>query len=220
MLIWLPSSCTKTCEYWLDANKTSMTRPTSSPRSGRLSRLLRPDHPRPSQRDGAGEQAVRPADRRRRREHREADDVQRPKSGSTLIREATGHLENVEIRTFTGLAVTFVKQCGARIMVRGVRPDHRHRRRVDDDDGQPPPGPRRGNALHDRRRRVGPRLQFADQADRLGGRRRRAFPLPAAERGAGRCERGWNGTRRSNLRCGDRGETVSRPEMCREVSWP
>jgi pantetheine-phosphate adenylyltransferase len=39
-----------------------------------------------------------------------------------LIREATGHLENVEIRTFTRLAVTFVKQCGARIMVRGVRP--------------------------------------------------------------------------------------------------
>ena len=39
-----------------------------------------------------------------------------------LIGEATAHLENVEIRTFTGLAVTFVKQCGARIMVRGVRP--------------------------------------------------------------------------------------------------
>ena len=39
-----------------------------------------------------------------------------------LIHEATAHLENVEIRTFTGLAVTFVKQCGARIMVRGVRP--------------------------------------------------------------------------------------------------
>jgi pantetheine-phosphate adenylyltransferase len=39
-----------------------------------------------------------------------------------LIREATGHLDNVEIRTFSALAVTFVKQCGARIMVRGVRP--------------------------------------------------------------------------------------------------
>jgi pantetheine-phosphate adenylyltransferase len=39
-----------------------------------------------------------------------------------LIREATAHLENVEIRTFTRLAVSFVKQCGARIMVRGVRP--------------------------------------------------------------------------------------------------
>jgi pantetheine-phosphate adenylyltransferase len=39
-----------------------------------------------------------------------------------LIREATVHLENVEIRTFNRLAVTFVKQCGARIMVRGVRP--------------------------------------------------------------------------------------------------
>jgi pantetheine-phosphate adenylyltransferase len=39
-----------------------------------------------------------------------------------LIHEATSHLENIDIRTFTGLAVTFVKQCGARIMVRGVRP--------------------------------------------------------------------------------------------------
>jgi pantetheine-phosphate adenylyltransferase len=39
-----------------------------------------------------------------------------------LVREATAHLTNVEIRTFSGLAVSFVKQCGARIMVRGVRP--------------------------------------------------------------------------------------------------
>jgi pantetheine-phosphate adenylyltransferase len=39
-----------------------------------------------------------------------------------MIREATVQLENIEIRTFSGLAVTFVKQCGARIMVRGVRP--------------------------------------------------------------------------------------------------
>jgi pantetheine-phosphate adenylyltransferase len=39
-----------------------------------------------------------------------------------LIRGATGHLKNLEIRTFSGLAVEFVKSCGARIMVRGVRP--------------------------------------------------------------------------------------------------
>jgi pantetheine-phosphate adenylyltransferase len=39
-----------------------------------------------------------------------------------LMRDATAHLENVEIRTFNGLAVAFVKQCGARIMIRGVRP--------------------------------------------------------------------------------------------------
>ncbi len=39
-----------------------------------------------------------------------------------LIYDATSHLPNVEIRTFTGLAVTFVKQCGATVMVRGVRP--------------------------------------------------------------------------------------------------
>ena len=39
-----------------------------------------------------------------------------------LIRQATEHLSNVEIRTFSGLAVEFVKECGARVMVRGVRP--------------------------------------------------------------------------------------------------
>ncbi|MGA2254459.1 MAG: pantetheine-phosphate adenylyltransferase [Thermoguttaceae bacterium] len=39
-----------------------------------------------------------------------------------LIREATSHLTNIEIRTFQGLAVDFVRQEGARVMVRGVRP--------------------------------------------------------------------------------------------------
>jgi pantetheine-phosphate adenylyltransferase len=40
----------------------------------------------------------------------------------SLIHEATKHVKNIEIRTFHGLAVEFVKECGARIMVRGVRP--------------------------------------------------------------------------------------------------
>ncbi|MEI8375396.1 MAG: pantetheine-phosphate adenylyltransferase [Planctomycetota bacterium] len=39
-----------------------------------------------------------------------------------LIREATSHLANIEIHTFHGLAVDFVRQEGARVMVRGVRP--------------------------------------------------------------------------------------------------
>jgi pantetheine-phosphate adenylyltransferase len=39
-----------------------------------------------------------------------------------LIGATTTHLENVEIRTFTGLAVEFVKRCGAKVMIRGVRP--------------------------------------------------------------------------------------------------
>ncbi len=38
-----------------------------------------------------------------------------------LVREATAHLSNVEIKTFDGLAVNFVRQCGARVMLRGVR---------------------------------------------------------------------------------------------------
>ena len=45
-----------------------------------------------------------------------------PAERRQMIHETTAHLENIEIRTFSGLAVAFVKQCGARIMVRGVRP--------------------------------------------------------------------------------------------------
>jgi pantetheine-phosphate adenylyltransferase len=39
-----------------------------------------------------------------------------------LIRAATSHLRNIEIQTFQGLAVDFVRKAGARVMVRGVRP--------------------------------------------------------------------------------------------------
>ena len=45
-----------------------------------------------------------------------------PEERQILIRESTAHLKNIEIRTFSGLAVEFVKTCGSRIMVRGVRP--------------------------------------------------------------------------------------------------
>jgi pantetheine-phosphate adenylyltransferase len=45
-----------------------------------------------------------------------------PEERTALIAGATRHLANVEIRTFTGLAVEFVRQCGAKVMVRGVRP--------------------------------------------------------------------------------------------------
>ncbi|HPZ83183.1 MAG TPA: pantetheine-phosphate adenylyltransferase [Thermogutta sp.] len=44
------------------------------------------------------------------------------KEREELIRLSTPHLTNLEIRTFRGLAVNFVKECGARIMIRGVRP--------------------------------------------------------------------------------------------------
>lgn len=39
-----------------------------------------------------------------------------------LVRKATEHIENVEVRTFSGLAVSFVRQCGAHVMIRGIRP--------------------------------------------------------------------------------------------------
>jgi pantetheine-phosphate adenylyltransferase len=45
-----------------------------------------------------------------------------PEERQELVTAATAHLENVEVRVFTGLAVTFVRECNARVMVRGVRP--------------------------------------------------------------------------------------------------
>jgi pantetheine-phosphate adenylyltransferase len=39
-----------------------------------------------------------------------------------LVRITTSHLTNVEVCTFSGLAVEFARKCGARVMVRGVRP--------------------------------------------------------------------------------------------------
>jgi pantetheine-phosphate adenylyltransferase len=38
-----------------------------------------------------------------------------------LVREATAHLANVKVKLFNGLAVRFVKECEARVIVRGVR---------------------------------------------------------------------------------------------------
>ena len=45
-----------------------------------------------------------------------------PDEREDLLKKATAHLKNVEVRSFAGLAVEFVRQCGARVMVRGVRP--------------------------------------------------------------------------------------------------
>ena len=39
-----------------------------------------------------------------------------------FVRRVCASLSNVQTRTFNGLAVEFVRQCGARTMIRGVRP--------------------------------------------------------------------------------------------------
>jgi pantetheine-phosphate adenylyltransferase len=39
-----------------------------------------------------------------------------------LVRRTTAGIKNVEVRKFSGLAVNFVRECGARVMIRGVRP--------------------------------------------------------------------------------------------------
>jgi pantetheine-phosphate adenylyltransferase len=40
---------------------------------------------------------------------------------SELIYRVTPHLNNVVVKPFTGLAVRFVRECGARVIIRGVR---------------------------------------------------------------------------------------------------
>ena len=45
-----------------------------------------------------------------------------PQERVQLVREVTQDIGNVDVRTFEGLAVSFVRECGARVMVRGIRP--------------------------------------------------------------------------------------------------
>lgn len=45
-----------------------------------------------------------------------------PEERCELIRDSIPELDNVEIQVFQGLAVKFVRDCGARVMIRGVRP--------------------------------------------------------------------------------------------------
>jgi pantetheine-phosphate adenylyltransferase len=39
-----------------------------------------------------------------------------------MIRRVTADTPNIEVRTFTGLAVEFVRECQAKVMIRGIRP--------------------------------------------------------------------------------------------------
>lgn len=45
-----------------------------------------------------------------------------PNERLELVKRVTQKIPNVEVRVFDGLAVEFVRRCGARIMIRGVRP--------------------------------------------------------------------------------------------------
>jgi len=45
-----------------------------------------------------------------------------PEERVELVRSVTGNIDNVRVELFPGLAVDFVREMGARIMVRGIRP--------------------------------------------------------------------------------------------------
>jgi pantetheine-phosphate adenylyltransferase len=44
-----------------------------------------------------------------------------PEERVELVRSSTRHLKNVEVQSFSGLAVDFCRQCEARVLLRGVR---------------------------------------------------------------------------------------------------
>ena len=44
-----------------------------------------------------------------------------PEERVDLVRRSIAHLQNVTVQAFSGLAVNFVRQCGARVLLRGVR---------------------------------------------------------------------------------------------------
>ena len=45
-----------------------------------------------------------------------------PNQRIDLVKVVTADISNVEVRSFEGLAVNFVRDCDARVMVRGIRP--------------------------------------------------------------------------------------------------
>jgi pantetheine-phosphate adenylyltransferase len=44
-----------------------------------------------------------------------------PEERVELVRRCVAQWDNVEVQAFSGLAVNFVRQCGARVLLRGVR---------------------------------------------------------------------------------------------------
>jgi pantetheine-phosphate adenylyltransferase len=44
-----------------------------------------------------------------------------PEERLELVKSTIAHLGNAEVRTFSGLAVTFCRECGSRVLLRGVR---------------------------------------------------------------------------------------------------
>ena len=52
----------------------------------------------------------------------EKEELFSPEERLDLVNRVTEKWDNVEVRVFRGLAVQFVRECGARVMLRGVRP--------------------------------------------------------------------------------------------------
>ena len=99
-----------------------------------------------------------------------------------LIERVTRKLGNVVVKKFDGLAVRFVRECSARVIIRGVRSLTGHGIRIHDDARQPQAGCGDRNRVSDGGRRVFSRVEFADQADYGAGERRRDRAIRADRR--------------------------------------
>ena len=44
-----------------------------------------------------------------------------PEERLGLVQSTIAHLQNVQVKSFSGLAVTFCRECGAQVLLRGVR---------------------------------------------------------------------------------------------------
>ena len=97
-----------------------------------------------------------------------------------LIRRVTDRLGNVVVKKFDGLAVRFVRECDARVIIRGVRSlsDMEAEFTMTLANRKLDAGHRDG--VSDGRRGVLARVELADQADHAAGERRGAGPLRAA----------------------------------------
>lgn len=52
----------------------------------------------------------------------EKEELFSPEERLELLQRVTSKWDNVEVCVFRGLAVQFVRECGARLMIRGIRP--------------------------------------------------------------------------------------------------
>ncbi len=94
-----------------------------------------------------------------------------PEERLNLMQDVFADHQNVEVKTFSGLTVRFVRECQAKVMLRGMQHLDRHRDRVHDVPRQSRPCAGVGNRVPHVQRKIHAHFQHAHQANRPDGRR-------------------------------------------------